>query len=458
MSKEFEPTVITIFGVSGDLAGRKVLPALYHLLKDGLLPEKIKIVGTSRKDLSKDQLLKNVELCVLETDKVCDPVVLSKFNKIFEIIKLDPVNEKDYIQLKNYFEILENKENVCFNRLFYLSIPPQIYSPVIRILGESGLSKKCHHGFGKSRILVEKPFGYDLSSAETLIKKTSKYFKEEQIFRIDHYLAKETAQNILVFRGHNPIFRDIWNNNSISRIHIKALESIGIEGRANFYDSVGALRDIVQSHLLQLMAITTMDIPEDINSSDLIHQQKSRILSKTELSKINRGSVIRGQYKTYRKEIGKPKSNTETYVRLMLNIKTKQWMNVPIILETGKALVNKNTAIVIDFSNYNDQQINELTIRIQPDEGIDIKLFVKKPGFDNVIETAIMDFSYQNTFDHHYHPDAYERVIIDAIKGDQSLFSSNSEVVRSWQILQPILNRWKKDNNLILYENGSNGP
>jgi glucose-6-phosphate 1-dehydrogenase len=454
-----QPTVIVLFGVSGDLAGRKVLPALYHLVKDGLLPDKIRVIGTSRQELTKAKLLKNIELCVLEEDKVCDPAVLKKFNNIFEVLKFDPVDESDYLKLKEELDKIESAEGCCFNRLFYLSIPPQVYSPIVRLLGSSGLARGCSHKVGKSRLLIEKPFGYDLKSAKDLIKQTGKYFKENQIYRIDHYLAKETAQNILAFRRHNPLFNDIWDNSLISKIHIRALETIGIEGRANFYDNMGALRDIIQSHLIQLMAITTMDLPNDITSSDEIHAEKIKLLNKTRLEKLNNASLIRGQYETYKKEVANPKSATETYVRLCLNVANKRWAGVPMVLETGKSLYTKTTDLIIDFSRPADRDCNQLTIRIQPDEGIDIKLFVKKPGFDNVMQSANMDFSYLTAFRNQAHPDAYERVIVDAIRGDQSLFASSKEVIRSWEILQPILSRWQNNSDdLVIYPNGSEGP
>ncbi len=459
MPANLEPTVLVIFGVSGDLAGRKVLPALYHLLKDRLLPENIKIIGTTRQSLTKSDILKRVELCVLETDNICDPIVLKRFNQIFEVIKLDPVKETDYLHLKEYLDAIEEQAGMCFNRLFYLSIPPQIYMPIVSMLGQTKLSKSCAHNKAKGRLLIEKPFGYDLKSAKELIKQTDKHFSEQQVFRIDHYLAKETAQNILTFRKHNPIFNDIWNNQLIRSVYIRALESIGIEGRVSFYDNIGALRDIIQSHLLQLMAITIMDLPSDMDSSKQIHAQKLKLLNKTRLEKLNNASLVRGQYKTYKQEVNKPDSATETYVKLTLNVKTKRWAGMPIILETGKALESKTTDIILDFAQPNEQDKNQLTIRIQPREGIDIKLLVKKPGFDNRIQEVGMDFDYNKAFGNSNHPDAYERVIIDAIKGDQSLFTSSAEIIRSWQILQPILNRWQySKDDLVIYLNGSKGP
>lgn len=457
MPDKLPPTIIVIFGVSGDLAGRKVLPALYHLVKDGLLPSNFHVIGTSRQDITKSELIKKTELCILENDKVCDPKALKDFNSIFEVRQFDPVNIDDYHKLKKYIDELEEKAGVCFNRIFYLSIPPQVYAPIIRLLGQSELSKDCNHKKGMSRLLVEKPFGYDLKSAKSLIKETAKYFNEDKVFRIDHYLAKETAQNILTFRRHNPLFNDVWNNRLIKKIQVRALEQISIEGRANFYDNVGALRDVVQSHLLQLMAITTMEIPDDISSSVEIHKEKSKLLKKVSLAKYK--TVTRGQYQSYREEVDNPDSTTETYVKVQLEIKNNRWNKVPVILETGKALTEKRNEVIIDFCVENNELKNQLTIRIQPNEGIDITLNVKKPGFDNAMQPALMDFNYHDAFKGSGHPDAYERVIIDAIRGDQSLFASSKEIIRSWEILQPIITKWADfSTDLVIYADGSEGP
>lgn len=458
MSK-LEPAVIVIFGVSGDLSRRKVLPAIYHLIKDNLLPDKIFIFGTSRQNLSTDDLMKEVELCVLEEEKVCDPEALKKFKDVFEIIQFDPVQPDHFADLKKRLEDIEDKEGVCLNRLYYLSIPPQVYAPVIKNLGNNGLTKSCAHGNAKIRLLVEKPFGYDLVSATELIENTSKYFSEEQIYRIDHYLAKETAQNILTFRKFNPLFNKTWNNHYISSIYIRALEKLTIEGRVFFYDNVGALRDLVQSHLLQLLALTAMDLPDDIFSSEQNHSGRLRILESIKISHEQlEDKLIRGQYEGYQEEVKNPGSETETYVKLELSIDSEKWHRVPITIETGKALTDKKTDIRVDFKG-EDGQINQLTIRIQPNEGIDIGLVVKRPGLDKTTQNVVMDFSYSNSFDNHGHPDAYERVLTDALMGDQSLFASSEEVLAAWKVVQQVLDFWQnQDPPLHSYEVGSSGP
>ena len=459
MSDQSDPTIIVIFGISGDLAGRKVLPALYRLLKHNLLPNKCRIIGTSRQEITVDKILDKIELSILETDNDCDPAVLKRFKEIFEVIQFDPSDEKGYALLKNRLDKIEVDEGVCLNRLFYLAIPPAAYLPIVRLLGKNNLSGSCQHNKAKSRLLIEKPFGYDLDSAKRLIKQTNRFFKEDQILRIDHYLAKETAQNILAFRRHNPLFCNIWQNNYISKVTIRALETLGIEGRVGFYESTGALRDIIQSHLLQLMAISAMELPDDINSSNQIHQQKIKLLNKVVIGKLTKQSILRGQYTSYREEVNNPKSNTETYVLLKFGINNKRWANTPFILETGKAMAKKTTDVTIDFAMAHERNRNQLTIRIQPNEGIDIKLFAKKPGFSNTVEPTIMDFSYESAFKDQARPDAYERVMVDALRGDQSLFASDKEVIRSWQILQPILDKWQRSSDdLMIYPNGSMGP
>jgi glucose-6-phosphate 1-dehydrogenase len=347
------------------------------------------------------------------------------------------------------------------NRLFYLSIPPQVYGPLVKHLGEHGLHKPSPGSSSDVRLLVEKPFGYDLISAEELIKETTRDFSEDQIFRIDHYLAKETVQNILTFRRYNPLFWSIWNNQHIQYISVNAAEKIGIEGRANFYENVGALRDLVQSHLLQLLAITTMDLPEDLSDSNAIHRAKEALLNAVKPPHADEISekVIRAQYDGYRDEVSNQDSVTETFVSLELNIDMPQWQGVPITVTTGKSLDSKHTEIIVCFGEPNDSDVNQLTFRVDPHEGIDVRVAVKTPGYEQILQSASMNFSYQQTFDEEGHPDAYERVLIDAVRGDHALFSTNEEVLASWRILQPILDAWKRNSDdLRSYAVGSKGP
>lgn len=447
-----KPTIIVIFGITGDLAGKKLLPALYHLYREGLLHHQTKIVGLSRRDIDVDKLLDKIELCVLETDNVCDPATLDLFKSNLRMVQFDPHEDESYPRLKHILDDIEDDFGFCVDRLLYLSVPPRIYRSVIEHLGEHGFASGCIHGTGKSRLLVEKPFGFDLTSATRLIEETNQYFDEEQIFRIDHYLAKGTAQNILTFRLDNPLFAGVWNNRHVSRIEVTADETIGIEGRGEFYDGVGALRDLIQSHLLQLLALTTLELPEELNETSL-HAAKAQLLNAlTPLDTTAIASrVQRGQYKGYRQDAGNPDSTTETYVRLELTIDNERWRDTQIVLRTGKKLGTKHTDIRLIFDKSRDERHNTLRLRLQPDEGIDINLRVEAPGYEHRSIPAVLDYDYRQAA----HPDAYERVLVDALHGDHALFASSEEVLASWRFLQPILDAWEHSSrDLIIYEPG----
>jgi glucose-6-phosphate 1-dehydrogenase len=309
--------------------------------------------------------------------------------------------------------------------------------------------------------LVEKPFGNDLASAKDLIAFVSQHFHEDQIFRIDHYLAKETAQNILAFRFSNPLIEGIWSRRFIDQIQITAAEKIGINGRASFYENMGALRDFVQSHLVQLMAIVMMEYPEDM-SPDAIHQEKLKLLQSIEpiLPHNVDDIAVRGQYDAYRNEAKNPTSNVETYAAIKLEVANPRWGGMPVLLRTGKNLEHKATEIVVVFNDRFGHQLagNLLIIRIQPNEGISLKLQAKKPGFVQDLEPVQMEFCYSGVFNGH-HPDAYQRVLIDAMRGDQTLFTTSDEVIASWQLLQPVLDNWQASSaQPQTYAGGSWGP
>lgn len=452
-----EPAIIVVFGVTGDLAQRYLLPALYHLFKDNLLHEHTVVLGLSRQDISTDELFSKVELCINETDKACDPTALAAMESRTQMLRFDPNTGDDYAGLLQKLNAIETEHGLCMNRLYYLSIPPKVFPAVVQHLGEHGLNGSCQHGTAATRLLVEKPFGSDMQSAQALIDATNAVFKEEQVYRIDHYLAKETVQNILTFRHFNPIFASIWSNQHIQSIDISAYESIGIEGRANFYEGLGALRDLIQSHLLQLLAITTMHMPETTDSLHL-HEAKQALLASVLAA--DPAKAHRGQYQTYRAEVQNPTSTTETFARLELTIDDEEWEAVRISVATGKALQSKRTEIAVTFTDRADPSdaVNALIFRIQPNEGIHLQLRVKKPGFERVLQDAAMDFSYQTTFGDVNHPNAYERVLVDAVKGDQTLFATSAEVLESWRILQPVLDAWDdNDDGLQTYANGSAG-
>jgi glucose-6-phosphate 1-dehydrogenase len=330
-----------------------------------------------------------------------------------------------------------------------MSIPPAAYDPIIKNLALVGLSDD------QNRILLEKPFGYDLKSAEDAIKIVGQAFKEKQIYRIDHYLAKETAQNLLAFRLHNPIFMPLWSSQHIDFIHVRQFETIGIEGRANFYEQTGALRDMIQSHLMQLLALTLMDTPEDM-TSEAIHVSKQNFFSELNLAEPK--DVIRGQYKGYKEEVDNPNSSTETYVKLHLTSQAEMWRETEIILEHGKAMSETAADITIAFKTPHERRRNSLTFQIQPNEGISLDLVVKEPGFENNMKHTALDFRYRSAFKDVPYVDAYERVLMDAIQGDQSLFASDEEVLTTWKVLQPILDNWANNSDgLVIYPVGSEG-
>ncbi len=460
---KLNPSIIVIFGITGDLSQRYILPALYHLMSAGLLHDQTEIIGVSRRDVSVDDVLDRTTLCVLEEDNVCDEAALQRMRSAIRMFRMDLNAGTDYDRLLKLLNGLEDKHGVCMNRLYFLSIPPIVYLPIVQLLGEHGLNGSCQHDKAATRLLVEKPFGYDLSSAQQLISAIGTEFKEEQIYRIDHYLAKETVQNILAFRLHNPIFEALWSNRYVTSITIEAKERIGIEHRATFYEQTGALRDFIQSHLLQLLAITTMEKPPVMNSNE-IHRARLRLLESIEpvpASKINE-RTIRGQYDGYRDEVGNPESSVETYASLTLYIESDRWKDVPVTVRTGKALDEKRTTIILTFKDPEGltRHANTLTFYVQPHEGIGVDLCVKRPGFDNEVQSVPMEFLYERNFNAtHVHPDAYERVLVDAIRGDRTLFATSDEVLASWRILQPVIEAWSKnDQGLQAYRKGSTGP
>lgn len=455
---KLDPSILVIFGITGDLAKRKVLPALYHLCKNNLLPEGTKIIGVSRQEMRPDEIIDTVSLCISEEGGVCDPEVINRLRSWLSMFKLDPLNDEDYQRLSDYLHRLEEQAGNCLDRLYYLAIPPQVYGQIIDRLGEHKLNVSCRHGNAKARLMIEKPFGFDVSSAEQLIADTEKVFSEPQIFRIDHYLAKETAQNILKFRRHNPVFADQWDGKHIKRIHVIAKEKIGIENRVSFYEQVGATRDLVQSHLMQLMALTALNIPIEL-TSDEVHAAKHAFLSSLIAPDPVTGitsQVIRGQYDSYKDEVANPHSHTETFVSIMLKSSDPRWKGCSFQLTTGKALDEKVTKIMVHFG---EKDQNVLSFRIQPDEGIDIELLIERPGFSHNLERVKLNFSYEQHLKQALSHDAYERVLVDAIRGDKLLFATKDEVMASWRLLDPVLDYWQQQaKDLIIYPSGGPGP
>lgn len=456
--KRLAHTILIIFGITGDLAQRKLLPAIYNLARENRLPEGFSIVGISRRGTRPADITALIDKHISPTDEQKGRV-LSEIEKRLSIVEMNMGNAEEYSKLTDELDRIDSHWGHCLNRLFYLAIPATLFETVTDRLGQPDINRN-RPGICESRFLIEKPFGYSLESARQLIDGLSRQFSESQIYRIDHYLAKETAQNIMSFRFENPLFSGAWNRHHISHIMITASEQIGIEGRAAFYEQMGAMRDLVQSHLLQLLALVTMDRPVSFSDQD-IHRAKQDILYRIQPPRPEnmKSDTVRGQYKTYRDETGNQQSMTETYAAVKLSIDSDTWRGVPVFIRTGKALKEKVTEVNIVFSdNSTDTMQNILTLRIQPNEGIVIDLRIKKPGFEYELEEVQLDFCYADRSSAS-HPDAYERVFIDAIRGNKTLFASSSEIIECWRITEPILDAWsKEDFPLHVYDNNSWGP
>lgn len=460
---DLAPATIIIFGVTGDLSTRKLLPSLYELEKNNLLHPDTRIIGVTRRKFRVAKLMKESKESIRAKDGRVMKKTLKSLSKKVELYSMNAADADGYPGLQSYLDQIEDEVGVCMNRLFYLAIPPQISTPIITHLGENGLNHGCTKHRTLSHLLLEKPFGFDTVTAQELIHTTRHFFHEKQIFRIDHYLAKETVQNIVAFRFRNPIFEDIWDNRHIKSIEIVADENLDIEGRANFYEQTGALRDLIQSHLLHVMSVIMMDRPRELTNSDEIHQMRQHVLDHMEPVPAHKLSerAVRGQYATYRQEVENPDSNVETFAALKLFSRDPKWRTVPITLRTGKGLARKQTCITIEFKPQarDTHHTNQLVFYIQPNESIVLELWVKKPGFEKKLQVAPMQFNYDQVFDTHGHPDAYERVLVDAIRGDNTLFATSEEVMAAWKILQPVIDAWSKDgSNLQTYHKGSAGP
>ena len=456
---DLPPSVLVIFGITGNLSQRKLLPALYQLLKYNRLPPRFTVVGVFREgNDTLETIMQQTEIYLLRAKKECDPAILARLKALIRPIIMDSTKHEDFSRLREMLESIDHEFSVAHQRLFYLAIPPDIFKDVISCLGDAGLNQETD---AARRIFVEKPFGLDLASAKDLVIHISQNFAEQQIYRIDHYLAKETAQNILAFRFNNPLIEDIWGRQFIDHIQITASETIDIEGRGSFYEGMGALRDLVQSHMLQLMALTMMEIPVNLNSES-IHAEKLTLLQS--VSAIGQNHVdeyaIRGQYDGYRSEVKNERSNVETFAALKLEVSNSRWGGVPILLRTGKALAHKTTEIHIVFKDRSRRSVpsNIISIRLQPNEGIGMLLTAKKPGFTEELQPVHMNFNYADSFTGDQ-PDAYERVLVDAIAGDQSLFATSAEVIQSWEILEPIIEAWRyQPSQPTVYAKGSAGP
>jgi glucose-6-phosphate 1-dehydrogenase len=482
-----EPCTMVIIGATGDLTERKLAPALYNLMLGGALPPEFTVVGFARRDMSADEFRAHLRNGIdkYSRNRPIKASIWESFSAGIEYQRGEFHHEEAWAALAKKLERIDRDRGTSGNRLFYLAVPPALHAEIVRQIGAAGLSgtgsATDSRYRGWSRVIVEKPFGYDLGSARKLNRELREVFDEDQIFRIDHYLGKETVQNLSVFRFGNGLFEPIWNRRYIDSVQITVAETVGIEGRGESYDETGALRDIVQNHVLQLMAVFAMEPPIEFKASDL-RDEKVKVLravkrmSPTEVE----ASTVRGQFisgwvegdkvPAYREEPEvAPNSDRETYVALKLAIESWRWAGVPFYVRTGKALATRVTEIAVQFkqaplalfsrAGAAPMEPNILAIRVQPDEGILLRFGAKVPGPGLQIRGVNMDFRYGSSFAVDS-PDAYETLLLDCMIGDASLFTRDDEVERAWEILDPILDAWASGDGgrLHFYPAGSWGP
>jgi glucose-6-phosphate 1-dehydrogenase len=481
-----EPCVIVIFGATGDLTSRKILPAIYNLRRAGLLPAETSVVGYSRRPLSDNDFRKVMRESVDSYSRV--KVENALWDDFAAGLFYQPGQFADrgaYRDLAERLEQIDAARGTRGNRLFYLATPPSAYEEIVENLGRAGLHKQGERE-GWSRIVVEKPFGHDLASAGKLNDALVSVFDESQVYRIDHYLGKETVRNLLVFRFGNGIFEPLWNRRYVDHIQITVAEDVGVEGRGAFYEEAGASRDILQNHLLQLLTLVCMEPPIAFEA-DALRDEKVRVLRaidpKWTDAKV-RASVVRGQYTAgwvgdkhvpgYREEEEVSKdSKVETFVALKVEVQNWRWADVPFYLRTGKRLARRATEIAIQFKlpplmlfgeASTPPEPNLLALRIQPDEGIMLRFAAKVPELGLDVRSVNMDFTYGLSFTRDA-PEAYETLLLDAMLGDASLFTRADEVEAAWGIVSPIIERWQEwdktgtpDSDICFYEAGSWGP
>jgi glucose-6-phosphate 1-dehydrogenase len=466
-----EPCALTIFGASGDLTQRKLFPALYSLALRNLLPEQFAVVGVARTPMSTDEFREQMEEAVKEHCRdEFRPDVWAELAEGTRYVGADLVDAQEDREVVACLNELDEARGTAGNRVYYLAVPPSAIEPIVVQIGPRRATG------GWTRLIVEKPFGHDLDSARRLNEIVRAYFDESEIFRIDHYLGKETVQNMLVLRFANGIFEPIWNRQFVDHVQITVAESLGIEGRASFYEASGAIRDIVQNHLLQLVALTAMEPPIDF-SAESVRNEKVKVLRATHTP--GPKHVVRGQYGPgyvdgeevpgYREEEGvDPDSATETHVAAKLYVDNWRWADTPFYLRTGKRLPRRETTIAIQFKRAPHPPFevdaeeglrpNVLLVHIQPDEGVSLAIGAKVPGQGLTIRTVHMDFLYGGSFRVGL-PEAYERLILDCLLGDATLFTRADEVEEQWALVDAMVAPWKRDRpHFPNYAAGTWGP
>ena len=471
-----EPCALVVFGVTGDLARKKLMPAIYDLANRGLLPADFALLGFARRDWGDGDfaaLAKKAAKTQARTQWNDD--VWRRLNENLQFVPGSFDDDQAFDALAETLDNLRNTHGIKGNAAFYLSIPPAMFPVVLKQMDRTGMASNARSG-GWRRVVVEKPFGHDLESARELNELVDSVFTANDVFRIDHYLGKETVQNLMALRFANQLFEPIWNSHYVDSVQITMAEDVGIGGRATFYDATGAARDVLQNHLLQLLALTAMEEPVEFAAEE-IRIEKIKVLRAVSLPPDLDAGAIRGQYdqgwlageraKAYRDEDGiSADSKTETYAAVQLGVETRRWAGVPFYMRTGKRLPRRVTEIGIlfkraphlPFSRTDTQELghNQLVIRVQPDEGVTLKFGSKVPGSSMEVRDVAMDFLYGEAFTE-ASPEAYERLILDVLIGDATLFPRNDEVEASWKVIDPLEEFWA-GKTPYLYRAGEWGP
>ncbi|QGK69733.1 glucose-6-phosphate dehydrogenase [Allosaccharopolyspora coralli] len=470
------PSGLTIFGVTGDLSRKKLMPAIYDLANRGLLPPGFALTGFARRDWANQDFMQVVYDAVKENART--PFHQTVWDRLAEGIRFVPGSFDDpeaFDQLAETIKELDTERGTGGNHAFYLSVPPSAFPTVLQQLARCGLTDQKDDAW--RRVVIEKPFGHDLSSAQELNDIVNDVFPEESVFRIDHYLGKETVQNILALRFANQLFDPVWNAHYVDHVQITMAEDIGLGGRAGYYDGIGAARDVIQNHLLQLMALTAMEEPVSFSPRDL-RAEKLKVLEATKPVGPFDETTARGQYEGgwqggslvpgLQEEGGfADDSTTETFAAITLEVESRRWAGVPFYLRTGKRLGRRVTEIAVVFKRaphlpFDDTMTEELgqnalVIRVQPDEGVTMRFGSKVPGTSMEVRDVTMDFGYGHAFTESS-PEAYERLILDVLLGEPSLFPVNDEVEQSWKILDPVLEHWAAHGRPESYKAGTWGP
>ena len=467
-----EPCAIVIFGATGDLTGRKLAPALYNLMVDDLLPEPSVIIGVAREAITTEEFANRMLRKVSEhSRREIDPAQWERFVAKLDYIAGDFTQPDTFERLGTRLDAADTR-GCRKNRLFYFATPPAVFPTIIEQLASHKLiERRAPEVNGPaSRVIVEKPFGHDLASARALNDLIAGYLDESQIFRIDHYLGKETVQNILVLRFGNSIFEPLWNRNHIDHVEITAAEAIGIEGRGAFYEATGVVRDVIQNHLLQVLALVAMEVPASFAPDD-IRDEKIQLLRSVRRMQPEdvETNTVRGQYRGYREEKGvAPDSHTATYAAMRLMIDDWRWQGVPFFLRAGKSLAERVTEVAIHFKSvplvlFKHEAAGEalqpavLTLRIQPEEGISLRFVAKVPGDRIAVGNVVMTMTYADAFKRPI-SEAYERLLLDCMRGDATLYTRRDSVDRAWQLMDPIIHAWDSAPGVTEYEPGSAGP